>query len=110
MPSNPPTTTTFLRAMQRRLILTRALEFAGAGTLIASSLGLVLLIAALCSGTSVMFLPAALIPLGALVGAATSLLRLPTMMHAAAEADRQLDLADLLGTALAAQANVDDPW
>ena len=98
----------FVSALHRRLVLVRAVEttaLGAAGGCVAGALLIPVLYL-----RSVPALPPALWAL--LVGAATGLLwgltRRPGRLHAAAEADRQLRLSDLLATALTVNAGPRD--
>jgi hypothetical protein len=48
--------------------------------------------------------------IGAAAGLLSGFIRRPTLMEAAGEADRQLDLADLFSTAWSVRQHRDDPW
>lgn len=90
---------TFIRRVYHRLLWMRVLESAGLGVLIGSILGLVLVGVLLWRGESALLLAEWLLPLSAFGGVVWAVFRLPTALDAAIEADRQLDLADLLATA-----------
>ena len=89
----------FLRALYRRLVVLRLLECAGLGMAIGSAGAVVLLPILLWRGQPALPFAVAVLGLGAAAGLAWGLLRRPGVMSAAMEADRQLRLADLLGTA-----------
>jgi hypothetical protein len=90
----------FVSALHRRLLFVRAGEATGLGALAGCAVGLVLIPLLLWRGADAMTPALGTIGLGALTGLAWGLTRRPTGLQAAAEADRQLQLADLLGTAL----------
>ena len=90
----------FVSALHRRLLVVRAAEATGLGALAGCAVGLVLIPPLLWRGADAMTPALGTIGLGALTGLAWALTRRPTWLQAAAEADRQLQLADLLGTAL----------
>ena len=95
-----PNLTRFVCRLHRRVTLLRALECAGVGLACTAVLSvLVLLPVLVMSNKPAMPVVAFLLPLGALMGVAWLLLRRPREIDAAGEADRQLDLADLLATA-----------
>src|SRR2546421_4281142 len=100
----------FVRAVHRRLVVMRALEFAGVGVALGSACALVLAGALWWMGRNALPMCAAAMAIGAACGFACGLLRRPTVMQAAGEADRQLGLADLLASALSSRARADDPW
>ena len=100
MKPDPSQLDRFVSALHRRLLVVRAAEATGLGALAGCAVGLVLIPLLLWRGTAAMTPAVASIGLGALAGLAWALARRPTWLQAAAEADRQLQLADLLGTAL----------
>lgn len=95
----------FLTAVRRRVIFVRAAERIGLCAAIACAAALALLPILLWRREPAMPLALGAIALGALGGLVWSLLDRPTLLGAAMEADRQLDLADLLGTALAVRTD-----
>ncbi len=99
----------FLRSLRRRMIIVRAAEAAGIGMIVAAGISLVLALLLLLSGRDAMQLCVGTLTAGAAAGAGWSLLRRPTLLHAAMETDRQLNLADLLTTALT-RRDTSDPW
>lgn len=100
----------FTRAVHRRLLLVRAIEGAGLALLVSAAFALPLTVALLWQDRPALAAAVVTLSLGAAAGLlAALLLRRPTLYDAAAEADRQLELSDLLATALAARASV-DPW
>jgi len=101
----------FIRTLHRRLVMVRAAEAAGLGALAGCAITL-LLIPVLIWRNQPPLLPAAIVVgLGALGGLLWNLSRRPTRLEAAMEADRQLELADLLGTAVGVrEGGSDDPW
>jgi hypothetical protein len=90
----------FVRALHRRLLLLRVLEATGLGALAGCLLAGVLIPLLLWRGVPAVPPTLAALVVGATGGVVWSLARLPTVLQAAAEADRQLDLADLLATAV----------
>ena len=99
---NPPRSQLdrFVSALHRRLVLVRALETAALGAAGGCAVGAALI--PLLYWRDIPALPPTLgaMLLGAAAGLLWGLAHAPTKLHAAAEADRQLGLADLLGTAL----------
>src|SRR4051812_48354080 len=93
----------FLRAVHRRLLVLRAIERGGACAAVACAVAAVLIGAAMWTGRDALRMCVATVTVGAVAGIVWGLVRRPSMLRAAAEADRQLDLKDLLGTALAAR-------
>src|SRR5688572_16399173 len=91
------------------MLFVRALESAGAGVAVASFFALLLAISLLWLGRDALEMCVITLAGGAITGAAVSFLRRPTLLHAAAEADGQMDLADLLATAWSRRDDV-DPW
>jgi hypothetical protein len=90
----------FVKSLHRRLLVIRALESAALGALAGCVLAAGLMPLLLWRGEPALPPTAGALAVGALAGLAWSVTRRPTPLDAAAEADRQLDLADLLGTAL----------
>src|SRR5438132_1056766 len=90
----------FLRRLHRRWIIWRAIEHAGVGLLGGCVVALLLGAVLLFRGEPALTLAAGLPLFGAAVGLTIGLIRRPSILDAAVEADRQLRLADLLGTAL----------
>jgi len=89
----------FIRRVYRRLVVLRLLEWAGMGFAAGCAAALLLVILLRNSATSPLIVAAIMMGIGAGIGLIATLLRRPKMMDAAVEADRQLDLADLLATA-----------
>ena len=107
----------FLRRLHRRWIVWRLLEHAGMGLIAGCALALMLGSILFYRGESVIALTGIALSLGAVIGLAIGAIRRPSLHDAAVEADRQLKLADLLGTALAVRRgrtsrtdSVDDEW
>src|SRR5712671_5032166 len=98
---NPSSTSLerFVRRVYRRLVVLRLLEWAGIGFAIACGLGLLSIVLLRNRAESPLGIAAILAGVGAAVGFIGALLRRPKIIDAAVEADRQLDLADLLATA-----------
>ena len=90
-----------LRRLHRRLVVVRLVEHAGLGLFGACALVALLIPVLLWRGQPAWGLVAWAAGGGVMVGIVWGLRRLPTRLDAAVEADRQLGLADLLGTALA---------
>lgn len=88
----------FLRRVYRRLVLLRLAEWAGIGFALGCGVALLSIFALRNRSDSPLLIGA--MPIGgAVIGFAAALLRRPKILDAAVEADRQLDLADLLATA-----------
>ena len=104
----------FVRRVHRRYVVLRAAEGLGLGALAGCAVGLVLLALLWWEGRGTLAPSAAAVGFGACVGLAWGIARRPRLLDAATEADRQLGLADLLGTALTAGHdlvnNQPDPW
>ena len=89
----------------------RALERGGGCAAVACAFAALWTAAAMWSGRDALQLAVTIIALAAAAGVAWGLICRPSMLQAAVEADRQLDLDDLLGTALAARDGADaDAW
>jgi len=100
----------FLHALHRRLVVVRAMEWLGLGALLGCAAAAVLIPLLLWRGESALTPALFLLGLGAAAGLLWGLTHRPTALAAALEADRQLGLADLLGTAAACAAAGNDPW
>jgi hypothetical protein len=106
----------FVRAVHRRLLLVRAAERVGWCALAACAAGLALTPVLLWRGQSALGVAAALLAGSMVAGVSWAVARPPTRLQAAVEADRQLRLHDLIGTALAILEDTrfgvpsDDPW
>ena len=98
-----------LHAVRRRLVLVRLLESCGIFIACGCAFALVLGLTLLLQGKAAMALCAWTLAISAAAGALAGVMRRPTLFDAAAEADRQLALADLLATALSAR-DASDPW
>ena len=102
----------FVGQVHRRMVLLRLLERAGLGLAIGTAAALLLVAVQLWRGQHA--LPAALstMALAMLVGLALAFWRMPSRVAAAVEADRQLNLAELLSTAWVVQTHApqDDSW
>lgn len=107
---NFPHLNRYLNGVHRRLMLLRIIERIGVGITFACALALPLMAMLAWRGASATMPVLLCIALGAIGGAAWGLSQMPTLLQAAIEADRQLQWADLLGTALAADFSSDDPW
>src|SRR3954470_5616294 len=95
----------FIAALHRRLIVVKLLEKSGLGALAGSAIAALIIPLQLWRGDAAVVPAAGATLLGALAGVIRALLRRPTILDAAAEADRQLRLADLLGTAIAVRTS-----
>ena len=100
----------FSRAVHRRLVIVRAIERGGACAAVAAVFAIALAGAMLWRGDDALALAVRMLTTGALVGLMWGVARRPRLLDAAIAADRQLDLADLLATALAVANQRDDPW
>ena len=101
----------FLRAVHRRWVVVRVAEVTGVA--VAAGCGLALLVLPILLWREEPALPVVLAAaaMAAVAGLIAGVIRRPNLASAAAEADRQLDLADLLSTALATRDRAaDDPW
>src|SRR4051794_28609040 len=112
--SGPSPMARFLRAVHRRHVLLRLTERAGLGTLAGAAAAVVLLALAIWKAWPVGGTVAlAAVGVGTLLGLLWGVIRRPRPLAAAVEADRQLGLHDLLGTALVMRRQLngaDDPW
>lgn len=106
----------FVRALHRRQVAVRVVERAGVGLLCGCVAALVLVPILLWRGQDAWGVAGVALSLGTLAGAAWSVARRPDALAAAAEADRQLGTADLLGSAWTVWAAASgetarlDPW
>jgi hypothetical protein len=89
----------FIHRLHRRLFFLRLLESSAIGLAAASALSVLLLPLFILREKPTLPVVTILLPLGALIGAIWPLLRRPRMLDTVTEADRQLNLADLLATA-----------
>jgi hypothetical protein len=112
MASAAPHFEQFIRAVHRRLVLVRALERAGLGALTGCVAAGLLLPLLLWRAEPALGPAGMLIAMGAVAGLWWGVARRPSRLAAAMEADRQLGLHDLLGTAAGAGTTADasDPW
>ena len=99
----------FVRRVHRRLVLVRAAERSGACVGVASIFACAFASAALIQGRDAMQLVLPMLAVGAVLGIVWGFSKRPTRFEAIVEADRQLDLSDLLTTAYA-QRDSEDPW
>ena len=90
----------FVTALHRRLVVIRVLECAGLGALAGCAVAAALIPVLLWRDRPALPPSLGLLLIGAASGLAWGFVCRPTRLHAAAEADRQLGLADLFGTAL----------
>jgi hypothetical protein len=101
----------FVRRVHRRYVLLRLLERTGLGILGGCAAAMPLLGIALWRGLATLPLAATAVVLGAVAGAWWGFISRPSTLAAAIEADRQLDWADLMSSAMAVQSrSQDDPW
>lgn len=101
----------FIRAVHLRWIIIRMIERAGVGVLAGSLVAGVLLPILLWRNQSPWSTLLGCLALGAAGGLLLGWIRRPTRLAAAVEADRQLDQADLLGTAYALpETSASDEW
>ena len=98
-PTRPPLDR-FVSALHRRLTIVRALESMALGVASGAAVAGLLIPLLLWRGSPALAPTAASLALGAVTGLIWGIGRRPTRLQAAAEADRQLNLADLLATAL----------
>ena len=108
MDGSPPTLARFVRAVHRRQFVVRVLERAGLGLLGGCVVAVGLVGVMLWRGEDAWGVAGIVLAIGAVAGAFWGLADRPTALAAAAEADRQLDLADLLATAWALRADASD--
>lgn len=99
----------FLRAVHRRHVFLRGMERTATGFLAGCAAALLVTPLLIWRDQSPVPPALAAILLGTLIGLLWGIVRRPTLLAAAAEADRQLRLADLLLTSLAARTS-SDPW
>ena len=104
MPPTLPNLQQFVAAVRRRLIVVGAVEHAGLGALGGSVIGGGLILLLLWRDQPAFPPTVGAIAVGSLVGLLWSLTHRPTALAAAAEADRQLGLSDLLATAVTVAA------
>ena len=90
----------FVAALHRRLIAVDLLEKSGLGALVGAAAAAAVIPLLAWRGEAALWPTLAALALGATVGFLWSLGNLPTALRAASEADTQLGLWDLLGTAL----------
>jgi hypothetical protein len=101
----------FVRAVHRRWVLVRAAEHVGMCLLGGCVLSLVFLPILLWRGEPALRIVEITMLISVAAGLVVGVVRRPDLMSAAGEADRQLDLADLLSTALATRdRSPSDPW
>src|ERR1700722_9529269 len=90
----------FVNSVHRRYVMWRLLERTALGLVAGSMAGLGLLPLALWADRPAFPFVSGTLCFGAGIGLLWGILRRPTRLDSAMEADRQLDLKDLLGTAL----------
>ncbi len=101
----PTTLERFIGRVYRRLVVLRLLECAGIGFAVGCAVSLLSLLILRSHTENPLTLSAIVMGVGVAVGFIGTLLRRPQMLDAAVEADRQLDLADLLATAWQLEKN-----
>src|SRR5688572_21535800 len=99
----------FLRRVHRRWVLLRAVESAGVGAAIGCAAALALVPVLLWRDRPAVSVALTLMAVAGAAGLLFGLTRRPTLYAAAVEADRQLDLHDLLASALAS-LDSNDGW
>ncbi len=99
----------FVRAVRRRFVVVRAVELAGMFATAGGAFALILAAALWWQGRDALALCGFALLAGAMLGLIVGAIRRPSLLEAAIEADRQLDLADLLSTALS-RRDANDPW
>ncbi len=99
----------FIDAVHRRHLLWRLLERTGIGLFGGSIVGLVLLPLVLWTDKPALPVVSATLCFGAGIGAFWGIFRRPTRLDSAMQADRQLGLQDLLGSALSLM-KTEGPW
>ncbi len=112
MRASPDHVQQFVRAARLRWMLWRIVERIGIGLLIGCPLAFILSLLLLWRGESAVSLVVGIFALGALLGLTVGILSRPSLLETAMEADRQLNLHDLLGTAIQLQNSryLDDAW
>ncbi len=101
----------FVRAVHRRWVIVRAAEMVGLAVLGGCGLAMLLLPILLWRGEPALPIVLTTTAIAAAGGLLAGIIRRPALRSAAAEADRQLDLADLLSTALLKrESSTHDDW
>jgi hypothetical protein len=103
----------FLRAVHRRQVALAVVERAGLGLVVGCAVATVFVALVLWRGGEDAWNRAGLaLAAGAVAGATAGMVRRPSVLASAGEADRQLGTADLLSTAFTLRTYVhpDDPW
>lgn len=100
----------FVKCARRRWVAWRVMESAAVGAAITASVGLLLMSVLFWRGQAALAPAAWLLAIGALAGATRAIQGRPTLLQTAIEADRQLQLHDLLSTALCSRAWRDAPF
>jgi hypothetical protein len=108
--SYAPVTRKFISAVWRRILLIRIVESIALSTAVAAAAGLALMPILWWRGQSGLPLALAMLILGTTSGLIWGIARRPTRFAAALEADRQLNLHDLLGTVYLLADVAADPW
>jgi hypothetical protein len=99
----------FISAVRRRMVVVRVAESVAVGVGVAAAVGLGMIPIFWWRGQSGLAPGLAILSLGAFCGLLRGITRIPTGMQAAVEADRQLNLHDLLST-VHSLANPADSW
>src|SRR5690349_5671815 len=110
MPATGASFHSFVRAVHRRFVFLHTLEGTGIGVLCGCAAALPLVLILLWRSQPELPLALSALGLGAWAGLMWGVTRRPTRLEAAMEADRQLGLADLLGTARMVAGRDADPW
>jgi hypothetical protein len=100
----------FVTAIHRRWVIWRALERGGIGVLVGCALAGLLYPILLWRGEPAMPMVLSAMGLGAICGLLFGLHARPTRLDAAIEADRQLQLHDLLSSAISVSRTKSDEW
>src|SRR5947209_3912906 len=100
----------FMRAVHRQHVIVRTLEHAGWGLIGGGVPARVILLIAWIFARPALPAVGATLLLGIICGLATGWWRRPSKLDSAIEADRQLNLADLLSTAWLHGRSPRDPW
>jgi hypothetical protein len=105
MHESPSSLDHFVRRVYRRLVVLRLLEWSGLGFAAGCATSLISILVLRNQSDSTFLIAAMQMAFGMVVGFIAALLRRPRMIEAAVEADRQLELADLLATAWQLETN-----
>ena len=105
-----PISSVFCGALRRRMTLLRLIERVGVAVAISAAVALPLIGLIAWRGAGAMLPTLLCLGLGVLAGIAWGVSSAPSMLEAALEADRQLQWADLLASALFLRAAPSDQW